>query len=261
MDTQSAENAARLLWQTMEAGSSIQSLPRELVPENEAEGHMIQDGWMACCGQEMAGWIIAATSMAGQKHINVNGPLAGRLLSGRVLADGADISLGGNAMRVMEAEFAFRFGKSITPRDDAFSVEEVLHLVSEMPLTIKAPDSRFSDYTVVGKPQLVADNACAWLLVEGPAIRQQWREVDLRKHAVRVYRNGEVAAEGIGANVLGNPKEALTWLVNDVGSRGETIGAGELVTTGTCIVPAPISPGDRFVADFGVFGQVKAEFS
>ena len=57
----------------------------------------------------MVGWKIAATSDAGQKHIGVDGPLAGPLLANRVLENGATIPLDGNVMQVAEAEFAFRF--------------------------------------------------------------------------------------------------------------------------------------------------------
>ena len=47
----------------------------------------------------MVGWKIAATSAAGQAHIRVNGPLAGRLLSGQIDAEGATLSLDGNRMQ------------------------------------------------------------------------------------------------------------------------------------------------------------------
>ena len=36
--------------------------------------------------------------------------------------------------------------------------------------------------------------------------------------------------------------------------------AGEIVMTGTCVVPVPVSAGDTMTADFGSFGQVRARF-
>jgi 2-keto-4-pentenoate hydratase len=33
---------------------------------------------------------------------------------------------------------------------------------------------------------------------------------------------------------------------------------GQMITTGTCVVPVAIVPGDHLVADFGDFGQVAA---
>ncbi len=62
--------------------------------------------------------------------------------------------------------------------------------------------------------------------------------------------------DGVGQNVLGDPRDALAWLVNELSSLGITLHAGEMVTTGTCLVPLPIAPGDLVEADFGVLGQV-----
>ena len=83
----------------------------------------------------------------------------------------------------------------------------------------------------------------------------------LKNEEGEVQKNEIQEAEGSGANVLDDPREALSWLVNDVGSRGVSIGAGELVTTGTCVVPVPVSPGDEILADFGVLGQVETRFN
>ena len=59
------------------------------------------------------GWKIAATSEHGQKHINVDRPLAGRILAERVTSYGDAVHLGANRMRVAELEFAFRIGQDI----------------------------------------------------------------------------------------------------------------------------------------------------
>ena len=37
---------------------------------------------------------------------------------------------------------------------------------------------------------------------------------------------------------------------------GLVLRAGQVVTTGTCLVPLPIGAGDRILADFGEIGQV-----
>jgi 2-keto-4-pentenoate hydratase len=75
-------------------------------------------------------------------------------------------------------------------------------------------------------------------------------------HPVFAYRNGEKVASGSGANVLGDPRIALTWLVNELRTYANGIAAGQFVTTGTCVVPVPINRGDRFHADFGDLGTV-----
>jgi len=58
--------------------------------------------------------------------------------------------------------------------------------------------------------------------------------------------------------VLGDPLLALTWLANELSGLGLTLKKGEVVTTGTCVPPIPIAPGDTVVADFGALGTVSA---
>jgi 2-keto-4-pentenoate hydratase len=67
--------------------------------------------------------------------------------------------------------------------------------------------------------------------------------------------------EGSGAAVLGDPRVALTWLVNELSGLGITLEAGQFVTTGTCMTPLEIEPGDSASADFGVLGQISMRFA
>jgi 2-keto-4-pentenoate hydratase len=191
----------------------------------------------------------------GQRHIGVDGPLAGSLLADRVLACGATVSLEGNMMRVAEAEFAFRMGRALPPRDRPYDTSEVLEAVDALQPTIEIPDSRYEHFAGVGAPQLIADNACAWVLIVGDPAPARWREMDLSAHRVETFLNGTHAASGIGSNVLGDPRTALTWVANEVSVFGGGLREGDLVTTGTCISPVALAPGDAFAVDFGALGS------
>jgi 2-keto-4-pentenoate hydratase len=63
--------------------------------------------WIHRTDGPLFGWKIAAISLAGQVHIGVDGPLAGRLLREKVFSDGAHLSLTGSTMRVAEPEIAW----------------------------------------------------------------------------------------------------------------------------------------------------------
>jgi 2-keto-4-pentenoate hydratase len=65
---------------------------------------------------------------------------------------------------------------------------------------------------------------------------------------------------GYGKNVLGDPRVALAWLVNELRQLGLTLKQGEVVTTGTCHPPLPIQAGDVVAADFGALGKVSVAF-
>jgi 2-keto-4-pentenoate hydratase len=212
-------------------------------------------------GQGIFGWKIAATSAAGQKHIGVEGPLAGRLLEKRAFDSGAEVSLANNIMNVAEAEFAFRMAGDLPPRRSNYSIAEVLAAVASLHPAIEIPDSRYHDFAKVGAPQLIADCACAGYFVLGPATVADWRQMDLVEHRAAVWVNGNLAREGTGANVLGDPRIALTWIANELSSTGDTLRAGQVVTTGTCVIPVEIAHGDHVVADFGVIGRVEARMT
>ncbi len=261
MDASEAEEAAQMIWGAWSAGEVIPELPEGCRPMNDAEGHQVQAVLARIARQDTEGWKIAATSQAGQQHINVPGPMAGRLLAKFVRPDGAELDLSSNRMGVMEAEFVFRFGKNIPVQDAPYSPAEVLEAVDQLRLGIEIPDSRYIDFTRVGSAQLLADNACASWMVLGPEVTADWREQDLANHEVHVFKNGDAVAQGVGRNVLDGPLKALTWLVNDLQQRKQMLYRHQFVTTGTCVTPVPIAPGDTVVADFGEFGQMQTTFS
>ncbi|MBM3365561.1 MAG: hydratase, partial [Betaproteobacteria bacterium] len=177
----------------------------------------------------------------------------------RVLRDGASVTLDNNLMRVAEIEFAFRFARTLPPRDSDYSVDEVLRAVAGVHPSIEVPDSRYNDFVQAGEAQLIADNACANLFVLGPGV-DDWRDFDYVNQAVIVRLNGEHVESGFGRNVLGDPRFALTWLVNELSALGTSCEPGQVVTTGTCRVPVAIQPGDVVEADFGALGKVSCRF-
>jgi 2-keto-4-pentenoate hydratase len=261
MKQEAVQTAAQTIWRHWNQATRIAELPAHCRPGDLAEAYAIQAELARISGQAVRGWKIAATSLAGQAHIGVNGPLAGRLLSSRVLAGGADISLGGNLMRVAEAEFTFRFGQSLPNRAEPYSLEEVMDAVESLHCAIEIPDSRYHDFARVGAPQLIADNACACWFLLGEATSADWRKLDLAQHKLYAYLNGAHAASGIGANALGDPRVALTWLANELNAFAYGLKAGEIVTTGTCITPVPIAPGNHLRVDFGLLGEIDVTFT
>ena len=257
--TNAAAEAAGILWETWRQSGRIDRLPARCRPRDRAEGYAIQREVARLSGQRVAGWKIAATSAAGQRHIGVDGPLAGRLLSGRLVAPGSAIDLTGNAMRVAEAEFAFRMARPLPPRPAAYTVGEVAAATASLHLAIELPDSRYDDFAVVGAPQLIADTACASWAAIGPAVGLDWRARDLAANEVVAFRNGDAVGRGGGGNV-GGPLHALTWLANEVATYDGGLQPGDVIITGTCVPPVPVGPGDRIRMDFGDLGTIEVEF-
>jgi 2-keto-4-pentenoate hydratase len=260
MDQSHIAEAADFLWRTRIEQRRIEALPDPLRPRTLAEGYAIQDAMVASAAQPVAGWKIAATSKAGQAHIGVTEPLAGRLFKNFILEDGARLPAAPLHMKVMEAEFAFRMARDLPPRAAAYEQTEVCDAVAALHLAIEVPDARFEHFAEIGPAQIAADDAFASWFLLGRQV-PDWRRLDLSTQRVRAVNNGAVAAEGSGANVLGDPRLALTWLANHLAQRGIGLKAGDLITTGTCITPPTIAPGDRVIAEFAGLGQVAVAFN
>lgn len=260
MDIATAKAASELLASHWRDGTVLDALPPVLRPATRADGYLVQAQIEALSTAPLYGWKIAATSAAGQRHIGIDGPIAGRLLAETVHQDGDAVPFGANRMRVVEAEFAFRMGRDLPPRATPYQQPEVLDAVADLHLAIEIPDSRYADFVTAGGPQLIADNACAHRFVIGPKAQGHWRQLDLAAHRV-VGRTGDrPASEGTGANVLGDPRIALTWLANELSALGVTLAAGQTVTTGTCVIPMAIAPGDVVEVDFGELGRMGCRF-
>jgi 2-keto-4-pentenoate hydratase len=247
--------AADLLLKNWAATTRIAALPEAARPKSRGEGYEAAAAVARQSGSAVAGWKIAATSEAGQKHINVDGPIIGRILKSRLLPDGSSVTLGDNIMRVAEAEFAFGFAKDLAARATPYTQDEVLDAVGSLHLSIEVPDSRYVDFTKVGAAQLIADTACASWLVLGPAVDRPWHDLDLSSHAVKGLLNGAVKAEGTGKAVLGDPRKALTWFVNEASTYCGGVKAGQF------IVPMAVTPGDAVTIDYGVLGTISCRIA
>ena len=260
-----ARQAAEVLWSHWQTGQVLAALPESCRPLTTEQGYAVQAQLPAVAGRSVVGWKIAATSTNGQAHINVSGPLAGRLLSGQVFDSGATMPSAGNRMRVAEPEFAFVMGQDLPPQGAPYTQDQVMAAVAALHPAIEVPDSRLEPFTAAGQAQLLADNACARHFVLGPAAPELWRAFDLSTYPVHAHvthgAQTRYTREGTGGNVLGDPRVALTWLANQLSSLGITLEKGQVVTTGTCMVPLELEPGDTATADYGPLGRVSMTFS
>jgi 2-keto-4-pentenoate hydratase len=264
-DHETRQQAAQVIWDHWQSGQVLIALPEACRPWTPSQGYAAQAQLPVVSGRKVLGWKIAATSVNGQLHINVGGPLAGRLLSGQVFESGATVPSAGNRMRVAEPEFAFAMAQDLPPQTEPYTQPQVMATVASLHPALEVPDSRLEPFTAAGEAQLLADNACARHLVLGPAAPDVWRDLDLSAYPVhaRVQHSNQLkyTRDGTGGNVLGDPRIALTWLANQLSSLGITLQKGHVVTTGTCMVPLELQPGDSASADYGPLGRVNMIFS
>lgn len=156
----------------------------------------------------------------------------------------------------IEAELAFvladdLIGGKVTAQDVRDATEYVVG-------AFEIVDSRVADWKIK-LVDTVADNASSGRYILGDK-RLKISEVDLPSVIMRLYKNGDLAGEGSGAAVLGDPCAAVSWLANRLWDYGVSLKKGEIVLSGAfCAAPAA-QKGDVFRAEFSSFGSVIAEF-
>ena len=260
MNNECLERVASIFIDAREGDNHIHTLPLECMPDNIDAGYRIQTKVADTILAEQVGWKLAATNIAGQQHIAVNAPLIGRLYSDVVYEAPATLLLRNNKMRVAEAEFAFRVGRDV-PAQTGRSREQVMDFIDALFPAIELPDSRFVDFVSVGGAALAADNACAREFILGEQVVGRWREIALDKFPVSVTLNGVHGVSGTGADVLGDPRQALTWMFNECGRLGIDLQRDHIITTGVIGAPVPVSAGDHVHADFGLLGSVNVNLA
>ena len=232
-------SGADLLAQARIDHRRLPELPGLTRPNTPAEAYDVQDGLvdklLAHYGGRVIGYKIACTNVTAQRQLNVDAPFAGRLLSAFFFESPARVDAAQFFMRVVEAEFAFEMARDLPPTATPRSRPEIAAAVKGVIPSIEIVDSRFDDWTTIGAPSLIADNACNAAWVKGSVVTDWqtiWKTSDLAEQAVRVAVNGKLLREGRGSNVLGHPLNALEWLVHSLSARGLGLKAGQFVTTG-----------------------------
>ena len=259
--------AAHLLAQARIKHQRLSELPEAVRPKTPGEAYSVQDGvideLLAHYGGSLIGYKIACTNVTAQQQLHVDAPFFGRLLSA-FFHEGtggkpASVDAGQFFMRVVEAEFAFEMARDLPPSATPRSREEIADAVKGVIPGIEIVDSRFDEWTTIGAPSLIADNACNAAWVKG-SLLTDWRGIDLAKQVVTVTVNGKLLREGRGGNVLGHPLNALERLVNNLSACGLGLKAGQFITTGVTTEVYMAERGDRIKAGFGPVGSVDLEF-
>ena len=245
------------LTEARKSGGKLTAYPGP-APLNKAAAFAIQSAVRAKLGWKQSGWKIGCTSERAQKALKTDGPFPGPLYAERLFSSGTHLQTLAENSRVTEPEIAFTMAGDLPLRDRAYGVDEVLAAVASVHAAIEIVNPRcpkgFDDVV----EWYIADGGLNHALVLGDAVKPLARG-DYAKLAVKVAVNGEQRYSGLGANALGGPELALTWLANDLNAKGLHLRAGDVVTTGVITEVFDTSLGDEVVAIYDKLGMVKVK--
>src|SRR5690606_2102398 len=159
---------------------------------------------------------------------------------------------------IVEFEIALRMADDLPVADAPFTRERVAEAVGAVMPALELADDRAADYAMLARRplDLIADNTWNEGAVLGAPV-EAWRELDLARVRGVARINGAVVGEGVGAEAMGHPLDAVGWVATHLASLGRGLPRSAVVLTGSLVTSKAVAPGDR--VEFSVEGLGAAE--
>ena len=240
-----AEAAAWLL-RAHENRERFRALPDEFSPKTPAEAYAIQEAFVALRARKLGaavGYKIALSSAAMRRFVGVDSPQAGVMLESTVRRSPARIRAADYVGLIVEFEIAVELAQDLPAVDAPFSRELVARAVGAVMPAIEIADDRGADYAQLAQHplDLVADNT--WN--EGAVLGRPAQNFnDLEKTRGTATINGAHVGEGVGAEAMGHPFDAVAWIAGHLASRGHGLLRKDVVITGSLVTSKRVKTGD-----------------
>ena len=199
-------------------------------------------------GEPAAGYKIGLTTPRMQAMCGIDEPIVGVVLQSRVRAAPATVAVGDYVRLGIESEIALRIGRPFPAGEVA--ADQVLDYVDGVCAAFELVDDSGADYARLAAATLVADNAWNAGLVTGGAIRPGGAG-SLRGLKGVLTRDGEVVNTGTSSDVLGDPANALAWVVRHLARRGQVLQPGQWVSTGSIVPTKFVEAGQSWRFEIG----------
>jgi 2-keto-4-pentenoate hydratase len=207
-----------------------------LAPADEPAGYGLQRAIAEALGASPpAGFKIGATAKGMQAYLGLPGPVAGFVGRAGLHPSGATLRYADFLRVGVECEVGIRLGRDIAA--GAITPAQAGEAVAEVFAAIEIVENRYEDFGTIGVPTLIADQVFHAGGVAG-APAPGWPGIDLAGVRGHIAVDGVVKGEGVGADLLGHPMNALAWLA-DSGAAHEFGGlrAGQVVFLGSVTPP------------------------
>ncbi|MEO8716586.1 MAG: fumarylacetoacetate hydrolase family protein [Burkholderiales bacterium] len=261
--TDRTNRAARWLVRQHLEKTPSRHMPAVLAPRDMKEAYAVQDAFVALkardCG-DVAGHKIALTTSRMRDMVGLSAPIAGQLHARQLVRGPASVRALDYGRLVVEFEVAVRMKADLPTPRASYSAEEVAAAVDAVMPAFELADDRSADYATLASRglELAADNA--W--TEGAVLGEpttNWRSIDLATLRGTAFVNDELVGEGYGADSMGHPFTALTWVANHLARRGQALRGGDVVITGSLVTSKFPQAGDRLRFDAGALGAVELQ--
>jgi len=235
----------------------IDILPAKLMPADLGEAYAIRKAFemieIARGRGEVVGYKIGLTTPIMQKLCGVDEPCYGAIFGSEVHHGRATLQTADYCRLGVETEIAVRLGEDLPQGGDR---ERVAAAVDSCSAAIELLEDLRHDYKRLSAAAMVAGNVWNAGVVLAPPVTD-WRRRDLAALTARLTINGREIGAGKGADVMGNPLNALEWLAGKLAAAGTPLRRGMIVMTGSMVPIQFPQPGDRAVVEVEGLGAAE----
>jgi 2-oxo-3-hexenedioate decarboxylase/2-keto-4-pentenoate hydratase len=204
---------------------------------------------------------IGCTTAVMQEYLRIRQPAAGGVFASETQT-GPGVVEPARYVRVgVECELAVRLGSCLPPEDAPYDPSDLPPRIDSVMAAIELVDDRYSDWSSLPAPVLIADDFFGAGCVLGPEVTD-YDPARLGSVHARLLVDGNSVGEGSGAGILGEPLVALAWLANTMAGRGRSLREGEFVLLGSLARTYWVSPGDTVITvESTPLGSVEARLT
>ncbi|HWB51810.1 MAG TPA: fumarylacetoacetate hydrolase family protein [Stellaceae bacterium] len=239
------------------ARQPIDALPDALIPATLDEAYRVREAYEAIEVPRrgpVAGYKIGLTTPIMQRLCGVDEPCYGAMFSSEIRQSPAEVRVADYCRVGIETEIAMRLGADLP---DGGGLARVTEAVESCMAAIEVLEDLKHDYKRLSARSMVAGNVWNAGCVLGAPVGE-WRRLDLAAVTYKLTINGTEIGTGTGADVMGNPLNALSWLADKLAAEGRPLRRGMVVMTGSTVPIQFPAAGDRAVVEVSGLGQ--AEF-
>lgn len=234
----------------------IDILPPELMPADLDEAYAIRKVFEEIERPrrgEVVGYKIGLTTPIMQKLCGVDEPCYGAIFASEVHQQQARLATADYCRLGVETEIAVRVGEDLPQGGGR---DRVAAAVESCMAAIELLEDLRHDYKRLSAAAMVAGNVWNAGVVLGAPVAD-WRRLDLAAVTARLTINGREIGAGKGADVMGNPLNALAWLADKLAAAGTPLKRGMVVMTGSMVPIQFPAPGDRAVVEVEGLGSAE----
>ena len=205
-------------------------------------------------GERIIGYKVGCTSPIIRTQLGIDHCVTGRLFDSEQHPSGGILSRKGFANLAIEGELAVELSRE--PNEQDFSGVEVPACVARV-----FPVIELHNHVMRGEQpsagELIANNAIHAGFVAGSGVSHKDA---CRDPSLAIFADDRLLDKCEGTALIQTIHSSLQWLTEIVRDRGDRLGAGQIILTGSIPSLIPVDKSCRVRVDAPPFGSVEAEF-